>query len=39
MIEMLQGKEPEGRIQLSNTKITRLKERQPGRFRLISVNQ
>ena len=39
MIEMLQGLEPEGRIQLSNAKIIYLKEMRKGKFRVFSVDQ
>jgi len=39
LIEILQGIEPDGRYQLSNTKVSHLRETSDGSFQLIDLNQ
>lgn len=39
IMEILQGLEPEGRLSLENTKISRLVEMPDGRFQLLSLNR
>jgi hypothetical protein len=39
LIEILQGIEPDGRYQLSNAKVSHLRETSDGSFQLIDLNQ